>query len=346
MERVKREILREVAASPKNFWFLLDRCNFSLRDFIAALKELQESGLIIMKDGLFHITEKGEELVNPRSLNFEVSLCPSCYGKRVIPKAMFVDILDKFRCIVKDRPYPKLDFFQGYMVEQDVIARVALMHYYGDLDGKSILIIGDDDLLSIALALTELPSRIVVLDVDSRLGDLINSVNREHNFNIEFLQYNVADPLPVDLRGKFDVFSSEPLETMSGLKAFILRGVSGLRENGVGYFGLTRYEASLKKWLSIQRFLVGMNCVITDLINGFSSYPMSYGDVDYDAFAYKLGFEVAKNPGINWYKSALFRFEVLGKVKPLEGFNRRIHVKSIDPMEDLTHPKLGIMDGK
>lgn len=346
MERVKQEILREVAASPKNLWSLLDRCNFPLRDFIAALRELEENSLIIMKDGLFHITEKGKELVNPRSLNFEVSICSSCLGKRILPKALFPEILDKFRRIVKDRPCPKLDFFQGYMVEQDVIARVALMHYYGDLDGKSILIIGDDDLLSIALALTELPSRIVVLDVDRRLGDLLNSVNRDHNFSIEFIEYNVAEPMPADLRGKFDVFSSEPLETTSGLKAFIMRGVSGLRENGVGYFGLTRYEASLKKWLAIQRLLVNMSCVITDLINGFSSYPMKYGDVDYDAFAYKLGFEVDKNPGINWYKSALFRFEVLGKVKPLKSFDRRIRVKSIDPEEDLTHPTLRIVDGK
>lgn len=346
MERMKQEILREVALTPKNFWVLLDRCNFSLREFISTLRELQESGLITLKDGLFYITDKGRDLVNPRSLNFEVSICPSCQGKRIIPKGMFADTLDKFRLITKDRPRPKLDFFQGHMMEQDVIARIALMHYHGDLDKKSILIIGDDDLLSIALAITELPSRIVVLDVDERLGDFLNSVNRKHNFSIEFLEYNVADPMPTDLRGKFDVFSSEPLETISGLKAFILRGVSGLRENGVGYFGLTRYEASLKKWLAIQKLLVSMNCVITDLINGFSSYPMNYGDVDYDAFAYKLGFEVAKNPGINWYKSALFRFEMLGKVKPLKAFDGRIHVESIDPREDLTHPTLRIAYGQ
>jgi Predicted methyltransferases len=202
------------------------------------------------------------------------------------------------------------------MYENDVVARAALMHRYGDLNGKSIVLIGDDDLLSVALALTRLPSRITVLDIDKRLGEFIESVNKEYGFNIEYVEYNVANPLPQGLLESFDVFSSEPLESASGLEAFVLRGVACLRENGVGYFGLTLYEASLKKWLAVQRLLSRMNCVVTDVIQGFSVYPMNYDETaNYEEFAYRLGLKVAKNPGINWYKSALFRFEVLGKAK-------------------------------
>jgi predicted methyltransferase len=154
------------------------------------------------------------------------------------------------------------------------------------------------------------------------------------------MEYNVADPPPQELLGRFDVFSSEPLETLSGLKAFIIRGVSCLKENGVGYFGLTLYEASLKKWLAVQKLVTRMNCVITDIIQGFSAYPMDYGTVDYEEFAHDLGFDVGKNPGINWYKSALFRFEVLGTAKLPPTANKKLKVKFIDPNEDLTHPKL------
>lgn len=221
-----------------------------------------------------------------------------------------------------------------------MIARAALMHYYGDLDRKSIVLIGDDDLLSVALALTGLPSRIVVLDVDARIGEFIKSVNMEHNFSIEFKRYNVADPLPAEFHRKFDVFSSEPLETMSGLKAFLCRGVACLKANGVGYFGLTLHEASLKKWLAVQRLLVRMNCVITDIIQGFSVYPMDYGTVDYEEFIYNLGFTVRENPGINWYKSALFRFEVLGEARVSANLDKKLRVKFMDENEDLTHPFL------
>jgi len=340
LRRVELAILHELAVSNRSFWELLDRSECTLNEFVTALRNLQKDGFIAADKGIFYITEKGKRRINLESLEFKADICPKCLGKRIIPKAKFTEILDEFKRITEKRPPPTFDFFQGYMLEQDVIARVALMHHYGDLDGKNFILIGDDDLLSIALALTQLPSRIVVLDVDKRLGNFLKAVNRDYGLDIEFIEYNVADPLPVDLRGIFDVFSSEPLESLSGLKAFIIRGVSALKENGVGYFGLTRYEASLKKWLAIQKLLARMNCVVTDLIPGFSVYPMNYGDVNYEEFAAKLGFPADKNPGINWYKSALFRFEVFGKASLPTYTWRKMHVETIDPDEDLTHPAL------
>jgi predicted methyltransferase len=339
LEKLEAQILRELAISGKSFWELLDKCNCSLKDFVAVLKRLNEGGFIVSDENGFYITEKGRSQINPKSLDFEGKICPSCFGKRILPEAKFKTVLEEFKRITEKRPRPFLDFFQGYMLEHDVIARAALMHYYGDLEGKNIVLIGDDDLLSVALSLTGLPLRITVLDVDRRLGDFLRTVNKNYGFNIEFVEYDVAEPLPIKLRGKFDVFSSEPLETLSGLKAFIMRGAACLKENGVGYFGLTHYEASLKKWLAVQKLLANMNCVITDVIQGFSVYPMDYGTANYEEFAFYLGFKVGKNPGINWYKSALFRFEALGKVKLPAEANRKLRIKFIDPDEDLTHPK-------
>ncbi|MEM2780910.1 MAG: bis-aminopropyl spermidine synthase family protein, partial [Candidatus Bathyarchaeia archaeon] len=274
---MESKILYELASSKKTFWELLDRVNSPLKDFVAALRRLTENGFIVADESGFYITDKGKSQVELESLNFEGKLCSFCHGKRIIPEAKFKEVFKEFKRITRKRPSPSLNFFQGYMLEHDVITRAALMHYYGDLVGKSIVLIGDDDLLSIALALTRLPSCIAVLDIDKRLGEFIESVNKEYGFNIEFIEYNVANPLPAELQGKFDVFSSEPLETMSGLRAFLTRGVACLKENGVGYFGLTLYEASLKKWLAVQKLLSRMNCVLTDIIQGFSVYPMNYG---------------------------------------------------------------------
>ncbi|MEM3090653.1 MAG: bis-aminopropyl spermidine synthase family protein, partial [Candidatus Bathyarchaeia archaeon] len=321
-------------------WELLEKINCPLKDFVATLKRLDREGLITTgKDG-FYITEKGKEKINPRSLEYEGKTCPTCFGKRIIPEAKFKEVLEEFKEIAGKRPSPSLDFFQGYMLEHDVVARAALMHHYGDLDRKEIVLIGDDDLLSVALALTGLPSQITVLEIDKRLGDFLQEVNKDYGFSIEFVEYDVAEPLPKELRGRFDVFSSEPLETVSGLKAFITRGVACLKESGVGYFGLTHYEASLKKWLAIQKLLAKMNCVITDIIQGFSVYPMDYGTANYEEFAYDLGFKVGKNPGINWYKSALFRFEVFGAAKLPTVADQKLRINFIDFDEDLTHPKL------
>ena len=340
MRKTEIQILNELAISKRSIWELLDRINFPLKDFVEAIKTLHEKGLISADEEGLYLTEKGKKQVDPKILELESEICPRCLGKRIVFGEKFKEILKEFKRIVKQRPRPTLDFFQGYMQEEDVIARVALMHHYGDLYKKDFILIGDDDLLSIALSLTQLPSRITVLDIDERLGDFIKNANEKYGFDIEFRRYNVAEPLPKDLIGNFDVFSSEPLETLTGLKAFVSRGISCLKENGVGYFGLTILEASHQKWLAIQRLLSRMNCVITDIIRGFSIYPMDYGTVNYEKFAYKLGIPVGKNPGINWYKSALYRFEVLGKPKLVIDPRKKLRIKFIDPEEDVTHPML------
>jgi predicted methyltransferase len=338
LERLEAIFLRELAHSNKTVWELLERSNRTLGETISALRRLYKEGLIGEEKGVFYLTEKGKESVNQKELKYKARICEVCGGKRIVAEDGFKELMGRFKEIVKERPQPTLDYFQGYMVAEDVIARVALMHHYGDLCGKSIALIGDDDLLSVALALTELPSRITVLDIDKRLGDFIAKVNSKHGFNIEYFEYDVANPLPKTLAGKFDVFSSEPLETLSGLKAFLIRGIICLKEGGVGYFGLTLHEASLRKWLETQRLLSKLNCVVTDIIQGFSSYPMDYSTVNYEEFAYNLGFRAEKNPGVNWYKSALIRFEALSA--PKLTYNRRMRVETVDEKEDLTHPTL------
>jgi predicted methyltransferase len=336
MQKVKLQILSELINANKSFWDLLEANNFLLRDFIEAVNSLYNDGLITFDDSVFKLTEKGRKIFNKQIALFKSELCKNCFGKGIIFNGKFIDILNEFKNIVKNRPDPTLKFFQGYMKEYDVVARVAFMHFNNDLYNKQFILIGDDDLLSIALSLTDLPSRICVLDVDKRLGEYIKKINQEYKFEIEFYEYNITEPLPENLINQFDVFSSEPLESLSGLKAFIERGICCLKNEGVGYFGLTTAEASLQKWLKIEKFLTKMNCVITNIIKGFSRYPMNYNTVNYEEFIKKLSFPIKPNPGIDWYKSALFRFEVLNK--PNEIPNRKLHIKYVDLKEDFTYP--------
>ncbi|MEM2273428.1 MAG: bis-aminopropyl spermidine synthase family protein [Candidatus Bathyarchaeia archaeon] len=346
MKRVETQILKLLLESEKSVWELLDTSWFTVKDFIDAINRLFSEGIIGVKNDKIYLTEKGLKIVGKRVLDFKVETCDVCERKGITFNGEFKEIAEKFSQIVRDRPQPDASFFQGYMREHDVISRVALMHYYNDLTDKSFILIGDDDLLSVALALTGLPSKILVLDIDARLGEYLSKVRGKYGLNIEFQQYNVSDPLPKDLVGKFDVFSSEPLETLSGLKSFLSRGIACLNEDGVGYVGLSTAEASPKKWKSVELMLLKMNCVITDIIKDFSKYGTSYETANYEMFISKLSFPVDKNPGICWYKSSLFRFELLGKPKPIIGPERKISIKYIDLKDDITNPFLYIKDLK
>ncbi len=337
-KKLEIQIIQHLAKSEKSIWELLALDHFPLRDFIETVNRLYKHGIIDSDGERIFLTEEGKKEVNPEYIQFEGKLCNRCFGKRIIFDDRFNEVLKKFREIVKKRPLPALDYFQGYMHEYDTVARVALMHHYGDLFKKDFILIGDDDLLSVALSLSKLPSRILVLDIDGRLSDFLTTVNKEYGFNIEFRKYDVSDPLPEKFVGKFDVFSSEPLETLSGLKAFVLRGITSLKENGIGYFGLTTLEASPKKWLEIEKMVTQTGCMITDIIRDFSKYPMNYDSVSYETFIARFNFPVKKNPGIDWYRSSLFRIEVLQKPSP--DINPKLKIEAIDPEEDVTYPNL------
>lgn len=340
MREVEEQILRCLLESRRSFWELLDENRHTVKDFVAAINNLFERGLIGVEGDSIYLTEEGLKRVDGRILEFKSAICDKCEGNRVVFGGKFREILERFIEIVRDRPLPSVDFFQGYMRERDVVFRVALMHHYNDLADKAFILVGDDDLLSVALALTGLPSRILVLDIDERLGKYIERLNRENKLEIEFRKYDVSNPLPTDLVGEFDVFSSEPLETVSGLKAFISRGVACLKKGGVGYLGLSTAEASRRKWLAVERMLLEMNCVVTDIIRDFSKYGTLYENVSYEKFTVRLRFPVKENPGICWYKSSLFRFEVVGEPKPLIKPGRRVTIKYVDLREDITNPLL------
>jgi len=324
----KFKLLDLLRKKPMNFWELLAKNRFLLKDLIATLNDLYSEGVIKIENEKI-IVKNFKYRKNP-----EIKLCPCCNGKMIEISDEIKKILPKFSEICKKRQKPNPEYFQGYIIPEDVVGRVAFMEYYGDVSEKNILLIGDDDLLSICLCLTNLPKKVVVVDIDKNLGKFIEKMSKEHGLNIEFIEYDVSQPLPKELIGKFDVFSTEPLETTSGFLAFLSRGIASLKQYGVGYIGLTVQEVSLKRWRKFQESILKSNFVITDIAKEFSRY----GDYeDYEDFAKELIFNPKKNPGVYWYKSALFRIEALGKPCPLKKPEEKIKIKVVGA-EDYTHP--------
>lgn len=181
--------------------------------------------------------------------------------------------LEKALCeLTAASPPPVTDYFQEPIVPGDLIRRVAFLWERGDLFGREIFILGDDDLFSIAAALTRLPRRVVVGEIDERLVQFIQEAATRHRLPVEVFVYNVAERLPQALRRRFDVFVMDPVETLPGFSAWLARGLAGLRHPGVVYFGLTELECPPPYWHHFQRLLVDAGLVLTDILRGFSRY--------------------------------------------------------------------------
>ena len=59
------------------------------------------------------------------------------------------------------------------------------MNARGDLAGRRLLIIGDDDLFSIVVGLSGLAAEVVVLDVDTRIVDFVNHCAEQFSLKLK-----------------------------------------------------------------------------------------------------------------------------------------------------------------
>ena len=304
-----RRVLSAALAS-NDFWHIVSLADRPFNQVAETLKQLEAEGWVAFSDGEVHLTQAGRERcraenVQPRQLH----RFSACEG-RSISLAAFADVLRRFETLAADRPKPILDYDQAYVTPETTISRVAIMADRGDLVGKRLLVLGDDDLVGLAAALTGLPQRVVVIEVDERLTTFMAELSRREGLGLEVVRHDLRDPLPGDLVGQCDTFCTDPPEAIQGLELFIARGLSSLAGPGcAGYFGMTLVESSLWKWRELQRLLVQKyRVVITNIIDDFSHY-MNWGYLLQTVRA-DLG-PAQVPPARVWYTSSLYRVEAL-----------------------------------
>ena len=311
--RVERQILRHLAKNPATFWELINFQDSDIVTFLNTVKNLIEKGKITYKKPYFYL---GKD-VDVVPYHHPGCLVCSPFNKDPYWK----EVLNRFLEITQNRPLPTSDFDQGFIKPEDTVKRTAFIYERGDLEDTEIFILGDDDLISLSMAITGLPKKIVVVEIDERINRFIKEKAEQIGYNQLFVyNYNVIDSLPEDLKGKFDVFVTDPVETQKGLKLFVSRCISALKGPGsAGYMGFTHREASLRKWFDFQKFLIDSGFVITDILRDFTTYPEE--DNQWEDFyrTYRIMKEFDLNlPTVDWYKSCLVRFEVVEGPKILK----------------------------
>jgi len=305
--RIKNQILRALKKKKMSFWELINYQDSHIVEFVQHLKELIQDGVIINEDGFFSLA-KDISLREKKDV-----VCIRC-NVGVEIKDYFKDILDQFLDITKERPLPTSDFDQGFVRPRDTIARLAFMYERGDIEDQEIFILGDDDLLSVAIGLTGMAKRVKVVEIDERITSFIREFCAQKNIrNIDVKEYNVLEEIPEEDRNKYDVFVTDPVETKKGLKLFVGRCIEALKgEKSAGYIGLTHREASLNKWYEFQTFLNKAGFVITDILRDFSIYPERENKWDDFYRTYKIMKELKlPMPDTDWYKSCFVRFEAV-----------------------------------
>ena len=160
---------------------------------------------------------------------------------------------------------------QAPLTAKSVIQKVAIAKSAEDIDGKSIVCVGDDDLVSIAIALLGKPKEILVIDIDQDLLRVIGRFAKERKTKIETLKHDLRNPIPEKYRNKFDTFFTWPSETVPGMSLFVSRGVELLKNRGrsVGYMDMSPIEFHPLELLSILEKFSEMKVQIIDYIEAY-----------------------------------------------------------------------------
>ena len=176
-------------------------------------------------------------------------------------------------------PGAKTELDQTHCTVATKVARVVRMHEARALAGQRILVLGDDDLISVAiahvLASVGRPTairRLAVVDTDADVLDWIRDQVAGTGVAVEAVEHDLRHPLPQQLAGAFDVVLTDPPYTVAGAELFLSRAVAGLAAEPGRHvffsFGARRPDETI----AVQRGMAAMGLAIRSLEPGFNSY--------------------------------------------------------------------------
>ena len=272
-EEAVRRVLREVYRRRKVGTKDLARATRLPVPVAAAIRrELEKMGIIARRGGAV-LTEEGERYVREELGMAEGRrLKKAGYGSEILISDEYTETLEKLREYTTFRPEPSPQLDQAFATPETALRRALYLLEQGDLEGRDVLFLGDDDFTSVAAGLLGVARGITVIDIDERLIKVIEVVSRDAGLGIECIVRDLRLSLPEELRGRFDVVLTDPPYTVPGLELFLSRGVDALRRRKTASVYLCFADKPPLEMLEVHRAITGMGLFVRELIPRFNLY--------------------------------------------------------------------------
>jgi predicted methyltransferase len=172
---------------------------------------------------------------------------------------------------------PELD--QTHCTVDTKISRVLALHEAGGLAGTRVLLLGDDDLVSVAIARFAALAQhtggiqgLTVIDTDPDVLDCVTAQTAGTGLAVQTVHHDLRQPLPGDLTGRFDVACTDPPYTVPGAELFLSRAVSALTPRAGGHVFFSFGARRPAETLATQQLIAGMGLVLRGLAPNFNRY--------------------------------------------------------------------------
>lgn len=298
-------------AGPSSFSTIIANAGGGERRVIRLLDQMVNLGIIAFTSPNFSIPDlKISQGYSVRSV-----ICPSCDSFIVNIHGELKQLLIFMQDVIKARPKATFIYDQRPVNAETIIRRVAYAIWRGDIQNKRVVLLGDDDLTSIAFAKTGLAEEIVVFDIDDRITNLIKAVAKANKLNIKTVKQDLLKELPKSFVNRFDTFITDPTPTVKPLTLFTGKGIELLKTvpGKAGYVFL--YPSHAPMTVDYQKELSKMNVLITDCVPFFNQYEIIYHTLTENDIALMKKYD-AYNKSISFYEY-LMRVETMENSKVL-----------------------------
>lgn len=186
----------------------------------------------------------------------------------------YLDYFDPVIKYLNTRPSPEYKYDQSRSTSDTVIKRALLMLKNGDVEGKRIVILGDDDGVSIALGFLHCAKEIFVIDIDSRILNFIDDFSSQNNLTsiLHTQLWDIRTTLPQQWWQKYDTFETDPPYTVTGFKLFLNQATNllSLRPGGRGYISFGA-KTPFETW-ACQQHLITSGYAIDEFLQNYNRY--------------------------------------------------------------------------
>jgi len=249
----------------------------------AVRRELECRGILIRKNGMALSAEGilyAQNTLMLSTLTTTLTKHDLIDPTFVVPEEL-QDVLHDLRQFVAKAPRYDPTVDQAPCTAETSLRRALLMFLSGAIEGKRIFIVGDDDLVSVAIyrlaehfGVQQSVKHIAVVDVDHRILRHIAAIAEKRQYPIETILHDLRKPLSGKYRDRFDVFETDPPYTVNGLRLFLSRAIEALRSDvgsgQHGYLSFAHWPADKK--FELEQMLYSFGLSIENQYRGFNRY--------------------------------------------------------------------------
>jgi len=190
---------------------------------LAAVRgELVKAGIIEKKN---YLGENGRTWIRENlNFKFEYDPLPNNFDSSLIEIPEEFVSINKIEEILRIRPEPDFALDQSHAISSTVVKRALYLLKKGDIEGKKIAFLGDDDATSLAVGLLNLAEEITVIDIDPNVIKFLSeSANNLSLKNFKVIEHDLRDICPTNILNNYDIVVMDPPYTNEGLRLFLKR---------------------------------------------------------------------------------------------------------------------------